>query len=282
MVAHASVQDMAIHRRMTSVLVVACTAALVPAQARERTREPREQTVQRIVRADYAGDRASLARLAVEMAPADGEPDGALVRYWRGFAWWRRAINGFNETPMPTDLGNDLARAREEFERALAFQPDFVDGLAGVLSCIQLKAFLARDNPDAVRALLPAFRETLEHAQRVDPSHPRLLWVAGQASWYTPPGTPASVLAERQAAAIGMYERGLRSLATGRPAPHALAPRWGEPELLMNLAWSHLNAATPNPAAARAYAERALSLVPDWHYVKDLLMPQIVRALPQK
>lgn len=267
---------------MTSLLFVVCTAAVVPAPGSGQTLDTREHTVQQIVRADYTGNRASLARLATELTPADREPRGALVRYWRGFAWWRRAINGFNETPTPTDLGGDLSRASEEFERAVALEPEFIDGLAGILSCIQLKAYLTRENPDALRALLPAFRETLERAQRLDPAHPRLLWVAGQASWYTPPGTPAPVVAERQAAAMAMYERGLQSLTAGRRPAHALEPRWGEAELLMNLAWSHLNAATPNPAVAHAFAARALSLVPDWHYVKDLLMPQIARALPPK
>ena len=52
----------------------------------------------------------------------------------------------------------------------------------------------------------------------------------------------------------------------------------GEPELLMNLAWSNLNRTTPDLNAAEQDAHAALKLVPNWHYVRDLLMPQIRTA----
>jgi hypothetical protein len=57
-----------------------------------------------------------------------------------------------------------------------------------------------------------------------------------------------------------------------------LDPSWGKPELLMNLAWSNLHKATPDPQAARAYAQSALQLVLYWHYVKDILVPEIQKA----
>lgn len=43
----------------------------------------------------------------------------------------------------------------------------------------------------------------------------------------------------------------------------------------MSLAYIHSVGDTPNPAVARAYAEGALAMVPDWHYVKDILLPKI-------
>jgi hypothetical protein len=53
---------------------------------------------------------------------------------------------------------------------------------------------------------------------------------------------------------------------------------WGEAELLMNLAFANLNRATPDLAAAERYAESALALVPYWHYVQNILLPQIRKA----
>src|SRR5580704_11912159 len=54
----------------------------------------------KIQRADYEGDRAALNKLYDELVPFADQPEFASrVRYWRGFAKWRRAINGFNETP---------------------------------------------------------------------------------------------------------------------------------------------------------------------------------------
>jgi uncharacterized protein YciI len=57
-----------------------------------------------------------------------------------------------------------------------------------------------------------------------------------------------------------------------------LEPSWGEPELLMSLAWSNLNRTTPDLNAAEQDAQAALKLVPYWHYVRDILMPQIRAA----
>ena len=55
--------------------------------------------VEQIQRDDYAGDRAALKRDFDDLAPFLGDAElSAWVRYWRGFALWRRAINGFNET----------------------------------------------------------------------------------------------------------------------------------------------------------------------------------------
>jgi hypothetical protein len=46
----------------------------------------------------------------------------------------------------------------------------------------------------------------------------------------------------------------------------------------MNLAWSHQNAATPDLDAAESSARAALAIVPGWHYVRDVLLPQIREA----
>jgi hypothetical protein len=57
-----------------------------------------------------------------------------------------------------------------------------------------------------------------------------------------------------------------------------LEPSWGEPELLMSLAWSSLNRTSPDLNAAEQDAQAALKLVPYWHYVRDILMAQIRAA----
>lgn len=61
-------------------------------------------------------------------------------------------------------------------------------------------------------------------------------------------------------------------------ATDPLDPSWGEPELLMSLAWSNLNRATPNLGTAEQKARSALALIPYWHYVRDILVPQIQEA----
>lgn len=52
----------------------------------------------------------------------------------------------------------------------------------------------------------------------------------------------------------------------------------------MSLAWSNLSRTTPDFNAAEQDARAALKIVPYWHYVRDILMPQIqaaqAKALP--
>ena len=106
------------------------------------------------------------------------------------------------------------------------------------------------------------------------PDNPRLLWVVGPNQWNTPPERGGG-----QVKAIATYEEGLAAIRGRKEnANDALEPTWGEPELLMSLAWSNLNRTTPDLKAAEQYAQAALKLVPYWHYVRDVLMPQIRTA----
>jgi hypothetical protein len=75
------------------------------------------------------------------------------------------------------------------------------------------------------------------------------------------------------------YQKGLESARKLKGSvSDPLEPSWGEPELLMSLAWSNLNRATPDLNAADQFAHSALTLVPYWHYVRDILLPQIQKA----
>jgi hypothetical protein len=103
--------------------------------------------------------------------------------------------------------------------------------------------------------------------------NPRFLWVLGPILWNTP--------AERgggQDKAIANYEKGLESISKSAESQSPLDPNWGKPELLMNLAWSQLNRSKPDLEAAERAARAALDLVPYWHYVRDILLPQILAA----
>jgi hypothetical protein len=114
----------------------------------------------------------------------------------------------------------------------------------------------------------------VKEVKAADPENPRFLWVLGPILWNLPPERGGG-----QEKAIEAYEKGLQTVReqTTR-ARDALEPSWGEPELLMSLAWSNLNRTTPNLDAAEQNARAALKLVPYWHYVRDILMPQIQQA----
>jgi len=258
---------------LMAILVVSVSPAL--AAPPERPPETVVKLVAQVQRADYEGNRAALQSLYgdLEHFIAD-EKLASRVRYWRGFALWRRAINGFNVSADPKDLEHDLTQAIAEFKESSAKDPAFVDAKVGTISCLGSLIYLALGHADRVQELIAQSSPLVKELRVSAPDNPRFLWVLGPILWNTP--------AERgggQDKAIEGYQKGLeaaRKLKASATDP--LDPSWGEPELLMSLAWSNLNRTPPDPNAADQYAHSALALVPYWHYVRDILVPQIQKA----
>ena len=241
--------------------------------------EPREKVVKivtQIQRADYEGNREALQRLFDELLPFVTDTQiGSRVRYWRGFAVWRKAINGFNDNASTKELQQDLQNAVNEFKGAIMLDPSFVDAKVGESSCIGMLAYaLTKENPEGQQDKIAIARRLIREAQEAEPDNPRLQWVLGLNLWYTPPEHGGG-----QAKSIETYEKGLATIRKQRTmAADPLDPSWGEPELMMSLAWCQLHRTNQDVNAAERYAQSALEIVPYWHYVRDILMPQIQEA----
>ena len=251
------------------------SAAAVLAAPAERPRETVLKLVAQIQKADYEGNRVALQSLYADLEPFQADDKlASRVRYWRGFALWRRAINGFNDSADPKDLEHDLTQAIAEFKESSAKDPAFVDAKVGTISCLGNLMYLAQGRADRVQELLAQSIPLVREVRASHPENPRFVWVLGPILWNTP--------AERgggQDKAIESYLQGLESARKFKgTVSDPLEPSWGEPELLMSLAWSSLNRATPDVNAADQYAHSALALVPYWHYVRDILLPQIQTA----
>jgi hypothetical protein len=224
----------------------------------------------RIRKADFEGDRERLTALFQEMEPFTEGPLASRARYWRGFALWRRASNGFNDGVPNAELVEDLNGAIAEFQQSLSLDPAFVDAKIGEAGCV---GSLAPASPTSERPqLLRRQWSLLLEAQKEAPENPRLAWVLGTAKWSAPAKQGGG-----QDQAFQTYREGL-ALARKQAVSDAADPAWGEAELLMSLAWACLNAKTPNLDAANHYSHAALNLAPDWRYVRDILMPQIEAA----
>src|SRR5467141_4105967 len=262
-------------RRLGLLAVSLLTAAAALAAPAERPRETVRKLVAQIQRADYEGNRAALQHLYADLEPFNSDEKlASRVRYWRGFALWRRAINGFNDSADPKDLEHDLTQAISEFKESAAKDPAFVDAKIGTISCLGNLMYLSLGHADRVQELLAQSIPLVREVRASHPGNPRFVWVLGPILWNTP--------AERgggQDKAIQSYLKGLESARKLRgTVTDPLEPSWGEPELLMSLTWSSLNRATPDVNAADQYAHSALALVPYWHYVRDILLPQIQTA----
>src|SRR5262249_50433329 len=111
---------------LTTLVVVSLSfAAAAPAND---AREQAASIIAQIQRADYKGDRAAMQRGYDELKPfMEDAKLASRVRYWRGFALWRRAINGFNDAVDPKELEQNLNTALDEFKIAMEQDPKFVD-----------------------------------------------------------------------------------------------------------------------------------------------------------
>ncbi len=260
-----------IRRALGSIALVLAAVTWVGSAAASASHDAAVKIVAQIQRADYEGDRAALKRLYGELGPfADDKEIGSRARYWRGFALWRRAINGFNESLDAKELDADLGPAVEEFKAAIAKDPGFVDAKVGAISCLSFSLGLNMKDAARVQELSAQAAPLVKEARAADPDNPRLLWVLGPNIWWTP--------AERgggQDKAMAAYDKGLEAVRKQTKPSDPLEPSWGEPELLMSLAWSNLNKTAPDLNAAEKYARSALELVPYWHYVRNILMTQI-------
>jgi hypothetical protein len=275
-----AISSKCIQGRVAQVLAILLTFVTMAAAASpvDRSREQVIKIVTQIQRADYEGDRSALKRLHGELAPfVENKELAVRVRYWRGFALWRRAMNGFNDNVDPIELQEDLKQALDEFDKAATNDPAFVDPKIGALSCVSILGFAFKqgqnDSPQ-IQEFIAKGRQLWKEAYAAAPENPRLSWVMGPNLWYVPQERGGG-----QVKAMEMYEKGLGVIRKQKAAASdPLEPSWGEPELLVNLAWSNLNRTTPDLNAAEQYARSALELVPYWHYARDILMPQIREA----
>jgi hypothetical protein len=151
-------------------------------------REAVSALVLQIQKADYEDDRPALQRLYGELARfTESKVLGSRVSYWRGFALWRSAINGFNDNVDKKELEQDLNQAVEEFEKSASADPGFVDAKIAAGSCFGLLAYSVNKKDSAeMQALTAKSRQALKDAQTVAPDNPRLLWVLGPIYWNIP------------------------------------------------------------------------------------------------
>jgi hypothetical protein len=258
------------------ILVSLSFAAAIPGND---VREQAARIITQIQRADYEGDRAAMQRGYDELKPfMEDQKLASRIRYWRGFAQWRRAINGFNDAVDPKQLEQDLNAALDEFKIAMEKDPKFVDAKVGTISCLGFLAFMNRKDQTRAKELVGQILPLVKEADEMAPDNPRLIWVHGPILWNSPPERGGG-----QDKAIQNYQRGLETCSKIKTSDDPLEPSWGKPELMMSLAYCYLNAESADVNAAERYAHDALEIVPYWHYVRDILLPQIVatKAKPQ-
>lgn len=232
------------------------------------------QIVAQIQHADFAGDQVAMQKGYDDLRPfLEDMALASRIRYWRGFAQWRRAINGFNDSIDPKELEQNLRTALDEFKIATKKDFTFVDAKVGTISCLGYLAFMNRQDQARAKELVGQIVPLVKEAIDIAPDNPRLIWVRGPILWNTPPERGGG-----HEKAIENYRKGLEVCSKIKTSNDPLEPSWGKPELMMSLAYSYLNTTPSDVSAAERYARTALEVVPYWHYVRDILLPQILAA----
>jgi hypothetical protein len=258
------------------VLMVAASALFASRVAAGGSEQPSlAQVVLEIRAADYHGARGELQTLG-ETLDRIKDPKLAPYRdYWRGFASWRRALNGFNETPPASDLEDDLKAGIVSFRKALVEKPDWIEALIGIQGCGGPMLYLARGDAARTNAILKDFIPVAHEVSEKGLTNPRALWLMGQNQLAAPPpygGDPVK--------AAATFRRGIEAALVetrqvSAPEPSWI-PRWGGAENLMSLAYLYSHSALEDRDLALAYADGSMVAVPEWHYVRDVLLPQIL------
>ncbi|HEY7114923.1 MAG TPA: hypothetical protein VIA45_18485 [Thermoanaerobaculia bacterium] len=229
--------------------------------------------------ADYRGDREALDRLDGTLAKLPESPLDDYRAYWRGFARWRRAMNGFNEKPFPPDLESDLQAAVDHFQTALDKRKDWIEARLAMVGALGNLMYLAGDDAAKKQKLIERFTRVGKTLSSDGPENPRVLWIVGGLQMAAPPPYGGDFVKAAATMRHGVECSWREANGDARTAA-AWIPVWGGPENLMNLAYLYANTAASNKTAALAYAQGALVAVPEWHYVRDILLPQI-EAMPE-
>jgi hypothetical protein len=263
-------------KRAVAAVLLATFVSLTAIQTARPNDTARQvaQIVAQIMHADYEGDRAAMQKGFDDLKPfLEDKELAARIRYWRGFAQWRRAINGFNDSVDPKELEQNLTDALDEFKIAMAQDPKFVDAKVGTISCLGYLAFMNRKDQARAKELVGQIMPLLKQADEMSPDNPRLIWVRGPILWNTPPERGGG-----HDKAIANYQRGLEICSKVKTSDDPLEPSWGKPELMMSLAYSYLSTNPADLNSAERHAREALEIIPYWHYVRDILLPQIIAA----
>ncbi len=259
--------------RKNLLILVVCSFCAWATAANDFT-EKVAGIVAQIQYGDYAGDQAAMQKGYDELTPfLENKELAPRIRYWRGFAQWRRAINGFNDKVDPKTLEQQLNLALDEFKAALEIDPKFVEAKIGTISCTGFLFFVHKEDEAHRKERRAHIMALLKEADEMAPDNPRLIWVHGPIYWNTPVEQGGG-----QDKMIQVFEKAVEHCSYAGANADPLEPAWGKPELLMSLAYAYMNKKIPDPKAAEPWARQALAIVPHWHYVRDILLPQILAA----
>jgi hypothetical protein len=249
-------------------LVMACVA---PAGEARQSRAERKLVAIKaaLMSADYRGDLKELAELRTQASEISNDSRfGYLADYWSGFASWRIVVNGAGTKLNVDDAKANLAHAVIDFESSIRKKDDFADAYASAAAVHGWLAAYNRADQAVSNQEVEIFKRDINRALELEPNNPRVLWIQAVPYLVLPPERGGNI-----DHAIELYRKMLEN--SRPPEPRSPLPDWGRPEALMSLANANIMKTSPDVDQAAVEAQEALRLQPEWHYVRDILIPQI-------
>jgi Flp pilus assembly protein TadD len=215
-----------------------------------------------IERANFRGDETSLEacrRLLSDAVAAERADGAALYRYTLAYVDYRLATLARRGSK---EAERYLSEAEKELERLLEARPDDAEA----------QALYGTVNGNLITGMWSGMRRgpragaAYERARALAPENPRVVMQEGVSRLFRPKFAGGGVDQARRD-----LTRALELFA--KEPPDSPWPNWGGVEIYAWLGYTAMKEG--DDAAAREYLEKALSLEPEYAWVKESLLPEL-------
>lgn len=251
---------------MTLVWSALLVAAVALTTSTERLLDARNRAYDATFRNDATALRQAAADL--DKLVADSEL-ARMALYYAAWADWSLAMSEMQAEKTSEAIAaveRSVARAR----RALQLQSDDPEVLMLLANGLVMQAILDRAKFDAVLKEVDLRRKGLA----LSPQNPRV--VMFDAGWMF--NTPSEVGGSRERALARLLEAiELLKREAASVKPDDTRPTWGLPLAYGSLAVYYLAMTPPQHEKARAAADTALMMRPDFWYVNERVLPRLTK-----
>jgi hypothetical protein len=251
---------------IAAVLLLALTACPRPVAAQRAVLlEARDLAYDANYRNDQAGLRAAIAALE----PLTASPgEGAHASYYLSWAYWALAGSQVQarDTAGALESGKRAVAHARAAVAARAGDADFHAALANALIVVAIL------DPPQFRAVATELAGVRRRALELGPDNPRVVMMDAGMIFNNPPergGGRERGLARWQEA-LRLFEAEANASAVD-----PVAPRWGQALAHGWMAGLYLATAPPQQERARAAADAALRMRPDFWWVREQVLPRL-------
>jgi tetratricopeptide (TPR) repeat protein len=219
--------------------------------------------------ANFRNEAVQLQTLSQQLAELSADADvGAAALYYAGWTDWA-LFNSEFDAGRKEEARAAIVSAVERFRRLVALTPDDADAQAMLANALIGLAFAT---PDGFRTVREELTRARHRAVELGPTNPRVVLMDAGMVFGTPPAAGGSQEKglQRWLQAIELFES-----EAHHAAPNPLAPRWGRALAYGWLCQLYLSTTPPRRAEAKVAAATALSLRPDFWYVRERILPRL-------